>query len=280
MGTKDITEKHLVEHNDVFADIANVLLFKGRQVVKAQELENESDHSIYKADGEIHEQERDVAKLWIKGNTTISVLGLEHQTQVDRYMPLRVISYDGSVYRAQLDKKGKRYPVVTMILHFGTEKRWNGPQNLRECLAIPEEMDAYINDYKIYVFDIAFLSLEQVNLFRSDFRIVADYFVQLRMNAEYMPSKKVMKHIDAVLKLMSVLTNDTRFEVVQNGKEKVKTMCEVLDRAESRGEERANALTQILLETNRIEDLKKALADATYRKKLMKELLPDDINHN
>ena len=57
-------------------------------------------------------------------------------------------------------------------------------------------------------------------------------------------------------------------------------MCEVLDRAESRGEERANALTQILLETNRIEDLKKALADATYRKKLMKELLPDDINHN
>ena len=63
MGTKDITEKHLVEHNDVFADIANVLLFKGRQVVKAQELENESDHSIYKADGEIHEQERDVAEI-------------------------------------------------------------------------------------------------------------------------------------------------------------------------------------------------------------------------
>ena len=43
MGTKDITEKHLVEHNDVFADIANVLLFKGRQVVKAQELENERE---------------------------------------------------------------------------------------------------------------------------------------------------------------------------------------------------------------------------------------------
>lgn len=77
---------------------------------------------------------------------------------------------------------------------------------------------------------------------------------------------------------MSVLTNDTRFEAAQNEKGKVNTMCEVLDRAESRGEARANALTQILLESNRIDDLKRALADDAYRKKLMKELLPDDKN--
>ena len=45
---------------------------------------------------------------------------------------------------------------------------------------------------------------------------------------------------DEVLKLMSVLTQDERFEQAQaNGnKGGLKNMCEVLDRAEARGEER------------------------------------------
>lgn len=33
MNTKDITEKHLEEYDDVFADIVNVLLFNGNQLV-------------------------------------------------------------------------------------------------------------------------------------------------------------------------------------------------------------------------------------------------------
>ena len=73
-------------------------------------------------------------------------------------------------------------------------------------------------------------------MFQSDFRIVADYFVQMRTNKEYNPSQEVMKHVDAVLKLMSVLTQDDRFEEMQNGaKGEVKTMCEVLDNAISKG---------------------------------------------
>ena len=46
--------------------------------------------------------------------------------------------------------------------------------------------------------------------------------------------------VDEVLKLMSVLTQDERFEQAQaNGnKGGLKNMCEVLDRAEARGEER------------------------------------------
>lgn len=70
--------------------------------------------------------------------------------------------------------------------------------------------------------------------------IVADYFVQMRINKDYIPSKETIKHVDEVLKLMSVLTQDERFEQAQaNGNEGgLKNMCEVLDRAEARGEER------------------------------------------
>ena len=39
MAEKDVTEKLLADYNDVFADIVNVLLFDGEQIVAADDLE-------------------------------------------------------------------------------------------------------------------------------------------------------------------------------------------------------------------------------------------------
>ena len=58
---------------------------------------------------------------------------------------------------------------------------------------------------------MAYLTEEQVKLFRSDFRIVADYFVQKRKNKNYIPSRRTIKHVDAVLRFMSVMTGDEQF---------------------------------------------------------------------
>ena len=38
MGEQDITEKILESYNDVFADIVNVLLFNGEQIIRPDEL--------------------------------------------------------------------------------------------------------------------------------------------------------------------------------------------------------------------------------------------------
>lgn len=235
MGTKDITEKYLAAYNDVFADILNVLLFKGKQVVKPDSLETDGCKTVYKADGKPHEQERDIAKIWKEQNIKIALFGLENQTVIENYMPLRAIGYDGASYRTQLLSKGEKYPVVTIVLHFGTEKKWDGPKRLLECFQIPKELKSYVNDYKINVFDIAFLEDKQVQQFNSDFRIVADYFVQKRKNKNYKPKKEIIKHVDAVLKLMSVLTNDSRFEEIQLTKGADITMCDVLDKVEEKG---------------------------------------------
>lgn len=62
MSGKDITEKTLEAYNHVFADILNVLIFKGKRVVDPEDLEDQIPRSIYKADGKIRELERDVAK--------------------------------------------------------------------------------------------------------------------------------------------------------------------------------------------------------------------------
>ena len=63
MGEKDIAEKFLIDYNDVFADILNVCAFDGKELIKAEELENTFVHAQYKAeDGKLHEEERDIAK--------------------------------------------------------------------------------------------------------------------------------------------------------------------------------------------------------------------------
>lgn len=82
------------------------------------------------------------------------------------------------------------------------------------------------------------LTEEQVELFQSDFRVVADFFVQMRKNGNYVPTKQQIVHVQEVLHTMSVLTQDNRFERVyqSNEEEEVpKNMCEVLDLIENRG---------------------------------------------
>ena len=127
MGEKDITEKNLEALDDVFADIVNVLLFKGERVIHEDELESDTTKTMFKADGKIHEQERDVSKFWKSGKIRISILGIENQTVQDADMPMRVISYDGASYKQQLLDKNprKHYPVATLVLYFGTDEKWS-----------------------------------------------------------------------------------------------------------------------------------------------------------
>lgn len=242
MGQKDISEKLLADYNDVFADILNVLLFNGEEVVSPDNLQDTKLRSQYKTDdGRLHEQERDVSKLIVNENIKVVLAGLEHQTKIEPDMPLRCFNYDGAAYRSQLlnrDEKD-RYAVATIILYFG-EKRWNENLSLKERIRVNEKWDPYVNDYRIHVFEIAYLSDEQVRMFKSDFGIVADFFVQRRKNKQYIPSQKTIRHVDEVLKFLSVFTNDERYERAaesckQEGGQTMTNMRDVLDKVEERG---------------------------------------------
>ena len=162
-------------------------------------------------------------------------------------MPIRIIGYDGAAYRDQIKrvdrrKTKQRYPVVSLVLYFGYEHRWRKAKRLKDCFHIDEALEPFVNDYKLNLFEIAYLSEEQVKLFRSDFRIVADYFVKMRKNGSYEPAKETISHVGEILTLMSALTGDDRFEEVQEEFKREKnrrlSMCEVLDRVEARGIEK------------------------------------------
>ena len=106
-----------------------------------------------------------------------------------------------------------------------------------ERVSVAEGLKPFVNDYRVNVFEVPRLRAEQVRQFKSDFRIVADYFVQMGRDEDYMPPRQTIEHVDAVLKLMSALTRDHRFEETQSEfrKGEAVTMLSVLDKVEARG---------------------------------------------
>ena len=263
MAQKDITEKALVWYNDVFSDIVNNLLFDGKDVVSPDALQNAVTHLPYKSDSkEIRDQDRDNCKLWIDQKTEIrlSYFGIENETDAEDDMPFRVIGYDGAAYRDQIYtytgengdrvKSKERYPVVTLVLYMGYDGHWDKAKTLYEGFTSPvtELIKPFVNDYRLNLFEIAYLTDEQVSRFHSDFWIVADYFTQMQRNNNYIPSERQLIHVREVLDLMRVLTGDDRFtehvDEFEKRKEAV-TMCTVLDEVENRGKQ--NAKNQMIL---------------------------------
>ena len=244
MAQKDIAQKLLEDYEDVFADIVNVLVFDGETVIHPDSLEPTGLLSQYKAvsDGKLHEQERDVVKYWKDGDVRIGLIGLENQTKVEREMVLRVLGYDGAAYRDQLrkgnnDKENTLYPVVTLVLYFG-EDHWNKPKTLKELLDISEELDDYVSDYRINVIEVAWLDDETIRKFTSDFRIVADFFVQKSKNKHYQPSAEKIQHVDELLKLLAAFTGDPSYdELISSCTEGDVTMCRFVDQFRNEGME-------------------------------------------
>ena len=246
MAEKDVTEKKLLDYADVFADIVNVTLFDGQRIIEERDLADALPRSVYKLDGKMHEQERDVAKFWKKNQLRISLIGLENQSEAEADMPLRVIGYDGAAYRSELnaDKKGKpkvRYPVVTLVLYFGYQTHWNKARSLKECFDIPEPLEPFVNDYPLHVIEVAWLPDETIAKFQSDFKLVADYFSQMRKDESYDPMPDEIQHVRETLELLSALSGDDRFwesgKGVKEG-EKFTMRSVALDKIEARGEAR------------------------------------------
>ena len=292
MQEKDITQKMLERHNDVFSDIVNVLLFSGKKVVEEETLFDAVTDSALKIDGRVRFQDRDVAKYWKDSKINIALLGIENQTTPNKLMPFRVISYDGTEYGKQsrtenIDKK--KYPVISLVLYLGFEQKWLYPKNLLGIIDVDEKLRPYVNDYKINLFEIAYLDRETIDSFKSDFWILADYLYQMRVNKNYVADKRSIGHIEELLMLMSAMTGDKRFEDIideANTKEVV-NMCEVLDIVEARGIEKGreegiekgreegadliSRLNTILAKEGDLDKIIKANTDKTYRNELLKK---------
>ena len=151
------------------------------------------------------------------------------------------------------------------MLYFGNT-HWQSNRTLYEAVGVPDDLRPFVNDYKVNLFEIAFMSDEEISRFHSDFRIVADFIAHKRADPDYVSTDRTtFVHTDEILKLMSLLTDDDRYELTLNSEGgKPQNMCM------AKGEDMIISLLKKL--TPGSEDYYKALnASSEERKELYKK---------
>ena len=262
MGEKDILEKKLLMFNDVFADFVNGIMFDGKDVVKEDELVDLSGWIHYKGDDSKHRfQDRDVVKLWKKENVVISLIGIENQDIPDKNMVFRVLSYDGASYRSQLVEEESRkrkknagidgefhdiFPVITFVIYYG-EEDWKHETTLHKRLNLDSELKHYVSDYSINLIDLKKLSEDDINKFKKDFKLIADYMVK---GSKHKADRIDLNHPEEVSELILRLTGEElpfEVECEEGGKNMEKFFEPMFERAEARGRaEGENCLARLI----------------------------------
>ena len=92
-----------------------------------------------------------VRKAGIHGDYVI--IGIEHQSTFDKNMIFRILNYDATTYINQVESKKEVHPVGSFVFYTG-DKKWNTPLELNDYFDIPEELKAYINDWKFIFVDV------------------------------------------------------------------------------------------------------------------------------
>lgn len=177
----DIVVKNYWRNNEQFADFFNAVLFDGKEIIKADELEDidteESSILEHKDYAESIGAVRDNVKIRKKStiyNVELVILGMEGQERIHYAMPMRVMGYDYGTYKKQYDDNAKKYknangmsrdeymskmkkmdkfiPVITIVVYYG-ENPWDGALSLHEMLNIPKEVEPFVNDYKMHLIE-------------------------------------------------------------------------------------------------------------------------------
>ena len=155
-NASDTTCKQLLRDPGCFADLCNALYFHGRQVIKPENLisqENDVSTLIGKEALPMETKRyRDIVrKASINGDYMI--IGVEHQSTLDKNMIIRILNYDAQLYINQVESGKEVRPVGSFVFYTG-DKEWSYPKSLKESLKIPPEMEDYINDWKLPVLEL------------------------------------------------------------------------------------------------------------------------------
>ena len=155
-NASDSTCKKLFRDDGCFADICNYAFFQGKQIIKPEELVSRENDVSTLMGKELLPMEtkryRDIVrKASINGEYMI--IGVEHQSTLDKNMIIRILNYDAQLYINQVESGKEVRPVGSFVFYTG-DKEWTYPKSLKESLKVPPEMEEYINDWKLPVLEL------------------------------------------------------------------------------------------------------------------------------
>lgn len=256
---KDLEIGRCLSDSERYADLLNVLLLKGECKIHASDLQEVDTQTFLRRfaknrSDRYHILRRDLMKKSRFG-VNFALVGIENQQKVHYLMPIRTMSYDLAEYEKQVSKVSKKikrmkgitsaeflsgfrksdrlHPCITIVLFFGDE--WDGAKTLHDLMDftdIPEELKKYVNDYPVYIFNVA--QLENLDLFRTDlkqifaFLQVAKNKTELRKLVNSDPEYQKMDE-DAYDMIAACTHMDKMLEVKQyQGKEGKIDMCQAI----------------------------------------------------
>lgn len=208
----DTQEKELEDYPDVFADIINALIYQGEQKVRPEHLRQAVTETRYRdATGALRKQIEDLGKYEEVDGEAKTLFLLANQTVSDEHMILRKCGYTGGYYRGQYKGQTRDIcPVLELVLYWG-EEPWKGKTGIREFFhekALSDRLWEFIDDEKLHVFEMRRLPREVIDRFTGDMRILLEC---LSGNADGKYMEWRIKHVEAFLELMQVLTGDSNY---------------------------------------------------------------------
>ena len=155
-NASDSTCKKLFRDDGCFADICNYAFFQGKQIIKPEELVSRENDVSTLMGKELLPMEtkryRDIVrKASINGDYMI--IGVEHQSTLNKNMIIRILNYDAQLYINQVESGKEVRPVGSFVFYTG-DKEWTYPKSLKESLKVSPEMEDYINDWKLPVLEL------------------------------------------------------------------------------------------------------------------------------
>ncbi len=199
MGEKDLYQSDFYEDSRRFADAFNGSLFQGKQVVRAEELE-EADGELIgfieagEEEGRAHKVIRDKVKKW--RGTHFAILVMENQSQVDYGMVLRVmkaealgyekqkkaayrkakekgVSFTSAEYISRMKREEKFIPIITLVVYLGVGEAWDGARSLYELLKLDERLKPYVNNHRLNLYD--YHEKKDYSLFQTENRVLFEF---------------------------------------------------------------------------------------------------------
>jgi len=288
-----------------------VQIVRADQLIEGSEVYVEEHSAISKQGGagrrkrkkvETTTRTRDIKKRLSTGGS-LRILAIENQNEVDYTMPWRHMNYDCLEYGQQirscknhnrkeqkletgaeklcgLRQEDRLAPAFTLCVYHGIEA-WNGPRCLKDMMEFGENGECWeqlFSDYQMHLLcinEITDFSRFQSPL-RELFELLAYRKNRTGLKKILAENQKYQRLDEETAKAVSVLMGvEGLMKKSKNQGEETYNMCEALQEiaqdSRNEGINILNKLNMILVESNRMDDLLKAINNKDYRTQLLRE---------
>ena len=192
MGQKDYAQNDYFNDKVRFADVCNGILFKGKECIRAEDIEEMNPDIVYQDKDKEKLRKTIPDKICFWKGIYLSVLALENQSIVDYSMVFRAMKTEALSYEKQWRalerehriqgligkkdnlawkrqaKEARFVPVILIVIYYGMDKAWDGAKCLYDVLTLDKELEPYVSNYKMNLFD--YHDYEDFSFFKTENR--------------------------------------------------------------------------------------------------------------